>query len=1022
MIPAIYTLLQTPIVRSGLFPSSTGPSAARQPTTRDIPPVTLTNIPHVEPSAFSSYLKQAGALYEAFQRAKQDDEGSISSKTGPAGESRPGKLSSTHGRRKSSLYGVTSNEGVESATRSPSERPQARRQGSGRRRGPIPVAPLSTIPTVYFEEDFHLENPRVFDIVSERSEIAKQPGIEPRDSAASSGGRKALATNAILQEKLSWYMDTVEVHLISSISTASSSFFAALGNLRELHAEAAESVVSIKALRSDLATLDEDMAQSGLKIVALQRRRANMRKLSNAVRQLREIVHLVTKCEAQIDRDNVEEALSGLTVVEGLMAGDPLATSQSASTASTLSPEHLIDLRKVKALEGAGDDIAFLRSRVGRTFEARLLDALLGDLRRHVDSVSSTVTLERWQNASNRGRGIHGRKPSAFPSYLHLDEQLRQGLRTNLEGLAKCNCLKEATTAYRDALWREIKSLIRRHLPSSSDDDMESTMSVSTQGGRRLTQQEKSSVLARNLRDLDGKDAETMLRQIYSNVGEALRRLGTQVKVVLDITSTFGPQQSRSTVTSPRSPPLANMDSYLNGLPIQPTLHTSIDQEDIQQTLDMSNLLGQAVDIAQAQITKVLKVRSEQAAQLPLSMFLRYFNLNRLFADECEAISGRGGAALKSIVNLHIKDFVRKVAEDEKQHLVDGIDRDRWDAKDFSEENSRLLEEIITASTRAVEQWPSGDVILPVDQSELNGERKSSSPPTGAPQPVKDKIRSASVDEQRYILPETALTVLRGLNRFEQVVAGIPSMTQEITMSMLEYLKLFNSRSSQLILGAGATRSAGLKNITTKHLALASQALNFVVALVPYIREFVRRHQTNPQGLMIEFDKIKRLYQEHQNGINEKLVDIMSTRATSHVNSMRKINWDDPSSGVNAYMETLIKETTTLHKVLSKHLPEGTVRAIMSPVFESYQIQWQEAFSQLKVKTNVGKENMLRDVEFFKSRMSKLEGGAVVGDALIDAINIKRVAEAQPEFPNGKSMNADAEDKKATGAAQDTYE
>ena len=90
-------------------------------------------------------------------------------------------------------------------------------------------------------------------------------------SEAPQPGRKALATNAILQEKLSWYMDTVEVHLISAISTASTSFFAALGSLRELQTEAAESVAKIRELREDLKRLDEQMAIGGLEVVKILR-------------------------------------------------------------------------------------------------------------------------------------------------------------------------------------------------------------------------------------------------------------------------------------------------------------------------------------------------------------------------------------------------------------------------------------------------------------------------------------------------------------------------------------------------------------------------------------------------------------------------------------------------------------------------------------------------------------------------------------------------------------------------------
>ena len=816
----------------------------------------------------------------------------------------------------------------------------------------MPVAPLSIVPTVYFEEDFHLENPRTFDIVSERSEIVKPPPVaNGAITTSGQGGRKALATNAILQEKLSWYMDTVEVHLISSISTASTSFFAALGSLRDLHVEASASVAKIKDLRENLMHLDHTIAEGGLEVVAMRRRRDNILKLADAVQQLQDVVVAIARCEGQIDRGEVEEALQGLREVECLIAGQ-----HTKIVAPGAKEGKLVDLRSMKALDGADEEIAVQRQRIGKIFESRFIEILLSDLRNHVDSVHSTITFQRWDKASQRARGTHIRTPSVYPAYLQLDDSLRTILRVNLEGLAQSDAVKSATTAYREAVWREVKSLIRRHLPSSSDDDNESTMSASTQGGRHMTQQEKSSILARNLRALEPEDAEEMLKSIYANVGEALRRLGTQVKVVLDITSSFDRGSAMRGVKSPLSPPAANMDSYLSVAPINPAARGKVHQEDIQQTLDMSNLLGQAVDIAQAQITKILKVRSEQTAHLTLPQFLRYFSLNRLFADECEAVSGRGGMALKTVVNAHIKDFVQSAAEAERQRLILGVDADRWDAKDFGDRDDHHLSQIVEASTRDVESWLKASLIWTDDKPAEEGDRQSNGKAVNGSQ-TKEKIRNANIDEQNFVLPESALIVLNGIAQFEQLITGIPSMVQDITTSLLEYLKIFNSRCQQLILGAGATKTAGLRNITTKHLALASQALSFIIALTPYVREFIRRHSSGGI-LMVEFDKVKRLYQEHQSGINDKLVDIMSGRATTHVNAMRKTDWNAPSVGQNVspYMETLVKETITLHKVLSKHLPETTVQIIMYPVFSSYREQWGKAFSEVDVKTTDGKD------------------------------------------------------------------
>ncbi|KAL8973567.1 MAG: hypothetical protein Q9197_002190 [Variospora fuerteventurae] len=1023
---AISTLLQPPVLRSGLLPNAPVPTGFKLPSTRDIPPVTLTNIPHVDASVFRPYLSQAGSLYDAFQRARES-KNSIQQKR-PPGTPRSGEPPSTpltgFSRRQGSISSPSRTDATSPILTSPGERPQPTHTASGgsTRRAPLSVTPLSTIPSVYFEPDFHLENPRTFDIVSERSEIVRSPSNANGSVVAPGTGRKPLASNAILQEKLSWYMDTVEMHLISSISTASSSFFAALGSLRELHMEATESVAKIKGLRDDLASLDKNMAVGGLKIVAMRRRRENMRKLGDTVQQLRDVVEAVARCENQVESGEIEDALEGIATVELLIAGEkntPLGQPHDREKASSL-----VDLRGVKALESADHDIALLKKRIGKGFESRFLETLLGDLRRHVDSVPSAATFQRWDKASQRSRGHHNRSPSVFPAYLQMDDPVRSALQLNLEGLAQAGGIMPAAMAFREAALREIKALIKRPLPSSSDDDVESTMSASTQGGRQRTQQEKSSVLARNLRALDADDAEDMLKQMYSNVGEALRRLGTQVKVLLDVTSSFTRRSSAAGVKSPMNPPSSVQDSYLSGPVASITVQAPVPQEDIQQALDMSNLLGQAVDIAQSQITKILKARSEQSTSLPLAPFLRYFHLNRMFADECEAVSGRSGQALKTVVNTHIKDYVSHFGESQMKNLVQSMDTDRWEAKDFGDRDSQILDRILAGSTKDVDAWTKACLVWEKNEEEINGNAKIEAVVNGESNGTnlpKDKTRSAVIDELRYTLTDSTMLVLRGIEQFESLITGIPSMTQEITSLLLEHLRIFNSRCQQLVLGAGATKIAGLKNITTKHLALSSQALSFITALIPYIREFVRRQSSSPGPLMTEFDKVRRLYQEHQYGVHDKFVEIMSGRASAHVAAMKRINWDTAVKDVQAvhpYMETLVKETLTLHKVLSKFLPDMTIRMIMDPVFSSYRGQLGKGFRETEVQTGAGKSRMIHDIEFLQSRMSKLEGSAELSQHLLQIINTKHTAQEAEETTTKKPEAQAAADVASSPAAQ----
>ncbi|KAH6003404.1 hypothetical protein HBI83_201780 [Parastagonospora nodorum] len=1029
---AISTLLQPPIVRTGMLPHTAAQVSAgqRPPSAKDIPPVTLANVPHVEPSAFNPYLSQVGGLYEAFQRAKAEAEAEAAQPV-RRGSKKSDRAESLERGIHVSSPAVTPQ--LSGAAFSPNSSPKPKRRTSGSKRAPPAATPLSTIPTVYFDENFHLENPRTFDIVSERSEVVRPIRTKSDDVDFTNGsldapqvqGRKALATNAILQEKLSWYMDTVEVHLISAISSASTSFFAALGSLRELQSEASESVARIKGLREDLKRLDEQMAIGGLKVVGMKRRRQNLRRLTNSVDQLQAVIVGLSHCDEVVNKGELEMAMTRLDAVERLITG-ALDTTDPAhvSWLNASLPPDIIDLRGLRAMEGVFDGIQELKFRVGRGFEARFVDTLLTDLREHVKSVPSQHTLERWVTASSKARGIQQKAKSTLPAYLNTSEKLRSDLRANLYGLSGAQFTNQASASFRDAIMKEMKTIIRKYLPSSSDDDAESMTSVSTRGGRGHSQQDKNSILARNLRAMDPADAEEFFTNIFTDVGEVLRRLSTLVKVLLDVTSGVStPPLSAGGLRSPRSPYMHNIDSYMgNGTPAPASNDL---QMELMQALDMSSLLGQAVDAAQTQITKLLKVRSEATANLPLERFLRYFNLCRLFADECEAVSGRSGAALKSIVNNHITEFVPKFGDFEKQELAKAMDSDRWEPKDFESDDTEVLARILKGMESDPPSWSdAGDLLRTIEVPATNGDSTATN--GAAEEKPKEKSKTttpAIVDEEKYTISSSSTFVLRGIERFEILLSAIPSMTSEVSSSLCDYIKLFNSRLCQLILGAGAMHSAGLKNINTKHLAIASQTLSFVIAILPYIRECARRRIANAanKSAIGEFDNVKRLLQDQQSSIHDKLTDILSGRATVHMRSLKKVEWDteaEANKDVSSSMESLTKDTVTMHKVINKYLSEMQVRMIMGPVFESYREQVGRVIQEAAVKTPEGKARLLRESKLFDAKLGPIDGAGNVGAYLIGLVVSKQVAQPAQAKPKTEVEKSEEKPEAAENAAQ----
>ena len=238
------------------------------------------------------------------------------------------------------------------------------------------------------------------------------------------------------------------------------------------------------------------------------------------------------------------------------------------------------------------------------------------------------------------------------------------------------------------------------------------------------------------------------------------------------------------------------------------------------------------------------------------------------------------------------------------------------------------------------------------------------------------------IEERSYFTVPATQSMLPLIIDYLKVIVNLSLLTTDTMSRVIEFLKAFNSRTCQVVLGAGAMRSAGLKNITAKHLALASQSLSIVIALIPYVRETFRRHLSPKQAVMlIEFDKLKRDYQEHQNEIHAKLIAIMGDRLSAHIKSLNAIRWDAPPAkpGTNEYMELLVKETVTLHKVLSRYLASPVVEVcrcsnssplmtedvvgsqyVMTQVFAAINHRLSEEYSKIELPTLDAKERCAR--------------------------------------------------------------
>jgi vacuolar protein sorting-associated protein 54 len=411
----ISTLIQQPIERPGFHshPTASSFNSGKMPTARDIPSVALTDVEIVGSNSFQPYMSRVGVLYEQSQRLRDteyDFEAIHSNRMDnnfqeyPASSHLEGHLDFAAKEHFASRKKVAVRKELPKSCYDP--------------------PPLSAIPKVYFSADFRLENPRTFDIVIERSDVVPSSSGERARDGAAGPPRKSLATNAILQEKLSYYMDTVEANLQSSIALASNAFFTALESLKELHSDTIESVDKVKTLRKYLDSLDNDVSMKGLHLIQKRRMYHNLHQMSDGLLQIKRIMKKVSHCESLVDHEETEEVLKEILVTELLISGKP----GNFSGEESIAQRQFQDLRGVAELKSVLTDLEILRSRTGKLFESRIHSLLIGDLRHHVESTETVEVLSRWDAASLRSQEYRKSEIAASPGYRTVSEDFRTTL------------------------------------------------------------------------------------------------------------------------------------------------------------------------------------------------------------------------------------------------------------------------------------------------------------------------------------------------------------------------------------------------------------------------------------------------------------------------------------------------------------------------------------------------------------------------------------------------------------------
>lgn len=385
----------------------------------------------------------------------------------------------------------------------------------------LELPPLETIPSIFFEENFNLANPRTFDMVTAGQGVDSK-AIE--GSTSSQRSSSDFSTDQILQEKLSHWLDVVELHLNVEISLRSASFFSALSNLKELDTQSAEAVKQISEIKEILEAVDTKIARKGLSAVRQGIRRRRLTTLDVAVDRIKEILRAVDQAEELGEAGETDGALDLADEIQReweasllsayLQVPPTPAVEQTEENAMRIIAEEdeseqipykqdvkvpatpLTALRpradhhrpvriaQIKCLSSVPSRLDTLRSTIAQTLEQEFVAVLLHATREGRDIL--TASTEQWR----ANPGVQA------PIFEDLRESTASRVGASLHGLVRCGkaALDSAIVAWREALLKEVRRTLQDSLPSSSHHDDDETPADNTPSSRSSVEESRTSM------------------------------------------------------------------------------------------------------------------------------------------------------------------------------------------------------------------------------------------------------------------------------------------------------------------------------------------------------------------------------------------------------------------------------------------------------------------------------------------------------------------------------------------------
>ena len=321
----------------------------------------------------------------------------------------------------------------------------------------------------------------------------------------------------------------------------------------------------------------------------------------------------------------------------------------------------------------------------------------------------------------------------------------------------------------------------------------------------------------------------------------------------------------------------------------------------------VQEMLASINDHIQERCVKVLTARAKDGflERLGAVEFIALWqNIDR-FVEKCEAMTQLKCSTIKASMQHQASQFIGKFHEEQKTKLSLILDNERWKQANVPIEFQQLVDYIQSSSQlRLCEKKTDDGALLESQHNEY-----------------------LIVDGRKFVVVGTALMLLRMIVEYCQHAEDLPCVAWNILTQLVELIKMFNSRTCQLILGAGALQMVGLKTISVRNLALASSCLQLIVYYLPVVQKYFHaRIEGRQLNIIRYFEQISKDYKDHMVEIDNQLVAVITSMIEQNLNKVTGVQ------NVIVGIQTVVKQIVKCHESIADAVTEAQLADIFKRI------------------------------------------------------------------------------------------